>query len=237
MSLRLRLLPLLSIAILIVHCADRPGCEARADEGWVSLFDGKTLDGWKKLGGPATYKVEDAMIVGTTGTGGPNTFLTRGPYSDFVLEFDVRCDPPLNSGVQIRSHVYEKDTPQESAPNRIRKAGEIYGYQCEIAEQASGTSGNFWDEARRTKWLDDFSTKPLARTALKDGEWNHYQIVAQGRRIRSAINGIPCADFEDDRDASGFIGLQVHTIKTGTGPYQVRWRNLRIRELKPGDRP
>ncbi len=201
----------------------------------MQLFDGKTLEGWTVRGGPATFKAEDGMIVGTTGTGGPNTFLCRGPYGDFVLEFEVLCDPPLNSGVQIRSHVYEKDTPQESAPQRIRKAGEIYGYQCEIADGSLGTAGNFWDEARRTKWLDDFAAKPAARTAFKDGTWNQYRIAAEGHRIRSWINGIPCADFEDDRDASGFIGLQVHTIKAGTGPYQVRWRKIRIRELKPGE--
>lgn len=189
-------------------------------------------------GGNATYKVEDGTIVGTTSSkGGPNTFLCRGPYDNFVLEFEVLCDTPLNSGVQIRSHVYEKDTPQESLPTRIRKAGEIYGYQCEIADEALGVAGNFWDEGRRTKWLDDFAAKPEARTAFKNGAWNQYRIVVQGRRIRSWVNGVACADFEDDKDASGFIGLQVHTIKAGTGPYQVRWRNIRIRTLKPGDQP
>jgi hypothetical protein len=225
-----------SLAIVVVGAlTSLPAPGRGAEEGWVSLFDGKTLDGWTVRGGRATYKVEDGAIVGTTSDGGPNTFLCRGPYSDFVLELEVRCDQPLNSGVQIRSHVYEKDTPQESAPNRVRKVGEVYGYQCEIAEQARGTAGNFWDEARRTRWLDDFSDKPQARTAFQDSAWNHYRIVAQGRRIRSWVNGSACADFEDDRDASGFIGLQVHTIKPGTGPYQVRWRNIRIRELKAGE--
>ena len=203
----------------------------------MSLFDGKTLDGWTVRGGSATYKVEDGTIVGTTAKTGPNTFLCRGPYADFVLEFEVLCDPPLNSGVQIRSHVYDKDTPQESMPTRIRKAGEIYGYQCEIADGALGVAGNFWDEARRTRWLDDFAAKPEARAAFKNGAWNQYRIVAQGHRIRSWINGTPCADFEDDKDSTGFIGLQVHTIKSGTGPYQVRWRNIRIRTLKPSEQP
>jgi hypothetical protein len=208
-----------------------------AEEGWVSLFDGQTLEGWTVRGGKATYKVEDGMIVGTTSDGGPNTFLCRGPYDNFVLEFDVLCDTPLNSGVQIRSHIYERDTPQESLPTRVRKAGEIYGYQCEIADGALGVAGNFWDEARRTRWLDDFAAKPAARAAFKNGAWNQYRIVAEGRRIRSWVNGVPCADFEDDKDASGFIGLQVHTIKAGTGPYQVRWKNIRIRTLKPGEQP
>jgi hypothetical protein len=199
---------------------------------WINLFDGKTLDGWQVKGGIAKYAVEDAMIIGTTAEGSPNTFLCKGPFADFELQLDVLCDTPLNSGVQIRSHVYEKDTPQPSNPKRIRKAGEVYGYQCEIAEAAKGVSGNFWDEGRHTKWWDDFTNKPAAQTAFKDGQWNHYRIVAQRDRIRSWVNGVPCADFRDATDASGFIGLQVHGIKAGAGPYRVRWKNVRLRELK-----
>ena len=57
----------------------------------------------------------------------------------------------------------------------------------------------------------------------------------QGNRYRSWLNGIAASDFTDDVDQRGFIGLQVHGIKKGTGPYQVRWRNVRLRELKPGE--
>ena len=199
---------------------------------WVDLFDGKTLSGWKAEGGSAEYEVKDGMIVGTTVDGSPNTFLSKGPYSDFVLEFEVLCDTELNSGVQIRSHVYEEDTPQASKPERIRKKGEVYGYQCEIVAADTGTSGNFWDEARWTKWWDEFADKPEAAKAFKDGEWNKYRIIAKGDHIRSWINDVPCANFHDDTDASGLIGFQVHSVKKGTGPYQVRWRNIRIKELK-----
>jgi hypothetical protein len=210
---------------------------AFADESaGLSLFDGATLEGWTVRGGRATYKAEDGMIVGTTTEGSPNTFLCRGPFSDFALELDVKCDKALNSGIQIRSHVYEQDTPQPSNPKVVRKAGTVYGYQCEIAAGEGGTAGNFWDEARLTKWWDDFSQKPAAKTAFKNDEWNHYRIVAQGDHIRSWINGIPCADFHDSTDASGFIGLQVHGIKAGTGPLQVRWKNIRLQELKPGQK-
>ena len=99
------------------------------------------------------------------------------------------------------------------------------------ASTTGADAGNFWDEARRTKWLDDFANKPEARAALKNNQWNHYRIVAQGDHIRSWVNGVPCADFRDSTDATGFIGLQVHGIKKGTGPYQVRWKN--IRRLRP----
>lgn len=233
-----------SLRILPWHFAFLTACmfsltpaQSPAEEpAWVSIFDAKTLDGWRVEGGTANYKVEDGTIVGTTVEGSPNTFLCRGPYSDFVLEFDVKDDKALNSGVQIRSHLYEQDTPQPSDPKRIRKAGTVYGYQCEIAAGPEGNAGNFWDEARLTKWWDDFSNKPQAKTALKTDEWNHYRIVAQGDHIRSWINGIPCADFHDSTDASGLIGFQVHSIKPGTAPLQVRWKNIRLAELKPGQK-
>ena len=192
----------------------------------MPLFNGRTLDGWAVRGGYANYKVENGMIVGTTVEGSPNSFLCKGPFSDFVLEFDVLCDKELNSGVQIRSHVYKDG----------ERKGVVYGYQCEIAAAYITNCGNFWDEARQEKWWDDFSDKPETRTAYKADQWNHYRIVAQGDHIRSWINGVACADFHDKTDASGFIGLQVHEIKRGTGPLHVRWKNLRIRELKLGEK-
>src|SRR3954471_21877740 len=95
-----------------------------ADGNWASLFDGKSLDGWEIKGGKAEYKVEDGCVVGTTVKGSPNTFLCRGPFSDFVFEFDVLCDKPLNSGVQIRSHTYKQDTAQ-AKNGKIRPKGDV----------------------------------------------------------------------------------------------------------------
>src|SRR5262245_1658723 len=106
----------LSLAATLLFAAPLLGAEG----DWVSLFDGKSLDGWTIKGGTAAYKVEDGTIVGTTVDRSPNTFLCRGPYGDFVLEFDVLCDQQLNSGVQIRSHTYEKDTPLASKGGRIK---------------------------------------------------------------------------------------------------------------------
>lgn len=199
---------------------------------WKNLI-GNSLDDWKKLGGEATYTLADGVITGKTGPG-KNTFLTKGPFADFELEFEVKCDAALNSGVQIRSHTYPQDTPQESNPNRVREKGEVYGYQCEITSKTNGKNGcagNFWDEGRRTRWLDLTVDSEEKQAVYKAGEWNKYRIVAKGNRIQSWVNDVPVADFEDDRDTSGFIGLQVHSIKKNTGPFQVAWRNIRIRDL------
>lgn len=227
---------LLGAGIAIAALLNLAAQKSAAGAGWVSLFNGSNLDGWVVKGGTARYHIENGTIVGTTVTGSKNTFLsTNRDYADFELQLEVKCDVELNSGIQIRSQVYPKPTPQASNPKRIREAGEVYGYQCEITTSDKCVSGNFWDEGRWTKWLDDLSRKPGACAAFKDGEWNHYRIVAQGDRIRSWVNGVACADFRDSQDATGFIGLQVHSIPANKGPYQVRWRNIKIRELKKGD--
>lgn len=222
-------LPLAALAALLLAA----GVPGRADDaGWTPLFDGKSLDGWKVNGGFATYKVEDGTIVGTTAEGSSNTFLCKGDFKDFELEFEVLCDPRLNSGVQVRSHVYAEDGPDPLAPKKHRTKGVVYGPQCEIALTSSGTAGRFYDESRRDRWIAEL--KPEAKDAFKDTEWNRYRVVVQGDRYRSWVNGVAASDFTDDKDEHGLIGLQVHGIRRGEGPYRVRWRNVRIRELKPG---
>ncbi|WP_165221750.1 family 78 glycoside hydrolase catalytic domain [Aquisphaera insulae] len=195
----------------------KPG---EAADGFTALFDGKTLDGWKVNGGKSKYRVEDGTIVGTTDDHGANTFLCKGDFADFLLEAEVKDDPRLNSGFQVRSHVGE---------NKI-----VQGPQCEVALKSSGTAGRFYDEGRRGKWLCEIPD--AAKGTFDDQGWNRYKILVQGHRYRSWVNGVPCSDFTDDMDKSGFIGLQVHAIPQGEGPYEVRWRNVRIKELKPGEK-
>ena len=66
-----------------------------ADNGWVDLFDGKTLDGWIQKNGTASYRVEDGAIVGKTSEGSPNSFLCSTiDYGDFELEFEVKVADP-----------------------------------------------------------------------------------------------------------------------------------------------
>ncbi len=230
MRYHFRLMPALSLAIVAALAFPALGDDA----GWTALFDGKTLDGWSVHGGFASYKAEDGTIVGTTVEGSPNSFLCKGDYKDFVLEVEVQCDPRLNSGVQVRSHVYAQDGPDPLDSKKHRTKGVVYGPQCEIARQESGTAGRFYDESRRDHWICEIGSQ--ARDAFKDTGWNRYKVVVQGNRYRSWVNGVPCSDFTDDVDQHGLIGLQVHGIARREGPYQVRWRNVRIKELKPGEK-
>ena len=205
---------------------------------WMDLFDGKTLNGWSVHSGSAKYRVEDGAILGTAVKGSPNTFLcTNKEYGDFILEFEVKCDPRLNSGVQIRSQI-AKDPMffvfrrLDGRPRqRVIPPDRVYGYQVEIAGAETGTSGGIYDEARRGFFLAEVSEDPAAGKAFKDDQWNKYRIECKGSSIKTSVNGVPCADLRDSMDAKGIIGLQVHGLGRNFFPYQVRWRNLRIREL------
>jgi hypothetical protein len=201
---------------------------------WVKLFDGKTLNGWSIHSGTATYAVEDGAIVGTAVLGSPNTFLcTDREYGDFVLEFEVKVDPELNSGVQFRSLIAKTEmtlSDQKDKKGNPRKipADRVYGYQVEIA---STNAGNVYDEARRAVFLDELSGRPKSATAFKEGAWNKYRIETRGDSIKTWVNGVLCADFKDSATPRGIIGLQVHQVaKEKFKPYQVRWRNIRIME-------
>lgn len=196
------------------------GLASADDKGWIELFDGKTLNGWVRKNGTATYRVEDGAIVGRTMEGSPNSFLcTEKDYGDFELEFDVKVDDGLNSGVQIRSQT--KDTP----------TGRVNGPQVEI-ESGPAEAGYIYGEATGRGWLTP-KERLIPHKHMKSGEWNHFRVVAQGPRIQTWINGQPIEDLTDEEiyktHPKGFIGLQVHGIKKGTGPYEVRWRNIRIR--------
>ena len=204
---------------------------------WIDLFDGQSLDGWEVHSGFAKYEAVDGTIVGTAVDGSPNSFLcTKEEYGDFILEFEVRNDPELNSGVQFRSLIADKESVFKVERNgktieKTRPVDRVYGYQVEISNRAQGQAGNVYDEARRAKMLDDFTDKPEARAAFKDDTWNKYRVQCKGNSIRTWINGVPCADFKDDTTAKGIIGLQVHGIpKDRFQPLQVRWRNIRLRK-------
>ncbi len=153
---------------------------------WVEIFNGKDLAGWERLNGTAKYEVQDGVIVGTTVRGSANSFLcTKKHYSDFILEFEFKVDPELNSGVQIRSNSF-KDY----------RNGRVHGYQVEIDPSARAWSAGVYDEARRG-WLDDLKDNEAARKAFKQGQWNHVRVEAVGDSIKTYLNGVPAADFED----------------------------------------
>lgn len=194
-----------------------PPCTPRvplAEEGFSPLFDGQTLQGWHAAGGAATYRVASGCIVGEVGPGANSFLCTDQVLADFELRLSLRLDIPVNSGIQLRSHVDDH--------------GRVYGYQCEVDPTARGWSGGIFDEGRRG-WLFslDRPDQAIARSAFRRDAWNDYVIRAEGDVIRTWVNGIPCATLTDTLDRDGFVALQVHAAERG----RILFRDVRVREI------
>ncbi len=216
--------------ILIIFITASVICNAQS--GWVNLFDGKTLNGWKRLAGNAEYAVENGMITGTTVAGSGNTFLaTDKEYSNFILELDIKIESEKgNSGVQVRSHYN---------PEGHDGKGLVYGRQAEVDPSARKWSGGIYDEGRR-EWLYPLTLNAKAQNAFKIKDFNHYKIECIGNEMKTWVNGVPAAYLVDTIDETGFIALQVHAIGSADeAGKKVYFKNIRIKtnDVKPASFP
>ncbi|MDR0328335.1 MAG: DUF1080 domain-containing protein [Planctomycetaceae bacterium] len=191
-----------------------------AEEGFVSLFNGKDLTGWSQKGGDAKYSVEDGCIVGVVNDERRNSFMcSEKEYENFIFKVEFKFDRNFNSGIQFRS---------QSRPDGNRE--DVYGYQCEM--EPAGMTGAVYDESRRNRWLNivtrEFDEK--TKKSFKQGDWNELEIQCVGPSVRTWLNGQPISDFFDTMSDRGFFGLQVHAASK-ENPGQVRWRNIWVKEL------
>ncbi|MEX2120490.1 MAG: PVC-type heme-binding CxxCH protein [Pirellulales bacterium] len=166
--------------------------------GW---FNGRDLSGWH--GAAELWSVEDGQIVGRTSGLDHNEFLKSELLAgDFRLSLEVKLvDNEGNSGIQFRSEALD--------------GGEVKGYQADVG---AGWWGKLYEEHGRGLLWD----KP-GEMHVKPGQWNRYEIVCEGTRLRTWINGQPCVDLDDPEGTRrGIFALQLHS----GGPTEVRFRNL-----------
>ncbi|HVA47889.1 MAG TPA: DUF1080 domain-containing protein [Pirellulales bacterium] len=182
----------------------------------VSLFDGKTFDGWEG-DTKKTFRIESGAIVGgSLNEKVPrNEFLcTTKEYGDFELRLKFKVlGKGANAGVQIRSR-------------RVPNHHEMIGYQADLGQD---WYGSLYDESRRAKMLALADPKVIAES-LKPDEWNDYTIRCQGNRIQLWINGRQTVDFTEPDEAieqRGLIGLQIH----GGQPSEAWYKDIVIEEL------
>ncbi|MCF7788055.1 MAG: DUF1080 domain-containing protein [Prosthecobacter sp.] len=188
----------------------------------ISLFDGKTLDGWDF--DPKIWRVEDGMITGgsTTEKIKENHFIcSKKSYQNFELKLKIKVsgDPKtgmLNSGIQIRSM-------------RVPGGAHMTGYQVDCG---AGWFGKIYDEFRRNKviWAPTPEQQAALDKAIDVFGWNEYRIRAEGPRIQTWINGVNCIDYtEEDKNIAldGLIGPQVHS----GGVCLVQVKDVMIEEL------
>jgi hypothetical protein len=212
---------------------------------WVDLFNGMSLDGWElKLDGGESengsipFIVEDGMIVSTAELGSPNGYLsTIKEYSNFILEWEVKIDTTLNSGVQIRGQVWERDTTTTylsgngETQEGTWEAGTVWGYQIEVDPSNRRWSGGLY-EPRNRGWIVDLVDNKEAGEAFDRTGWNKMKVEINNTHIKTWVNGVLAVDTNDDVLKTGFIGLQYHKVYNEAQDHKrVYWRNIRIMEL------
>lgn len=182
--------------------------EEERREGFVALFDGKTLNGWSGASRGGWIAKDGALHWNKRGAG---TLVSRNRYGDFILRFDFRIAKGGNSGVQVR-------TPRANRASRV-------GFEMQIL-------GDYGQRPSKSSTGAVYDVIPPTENASKPAmEWNSAEIMCKGPLVKIVVNGKTVQDvnFDDseklkDRLRTGFIRLTDH------GAY-VAYRNIRIREL------
>jgi hypothetical protein len=181
---------------------------------WVSIFNGKDLTGWTKIGNES-WTVEDGVIHGRGLTKDYGYLETEKTYKDFQLSLQFRCEGDGNSGV-----FFHTDFKPGTAD--VTSGGMQFEVDCTIGRH---TAGVYAEDGR--EWI----VWPSAEneTVVRLGEWNEYLVEVRGNRYRSRLNGVEMVDSTDPKPASfdGHIALQLHAGGRGN----MKFRDIMIRDL------
>lgn len=221
--------------------SDRPQPIEGDKAGFVSIFDGKSLDGWE--GDPKYWRVADGNMTGEITPDTvikSNTFIIwrGGAPEDFELKVEYRITAAGNSGINYRSVVVEdKVTPANKFAMR--------GYQCDIDGQNRYTGNNYEEKGRlflseRGVVAHVTGTRtPVILSRVGDSKelmkfitdgWNSVHLIIRGNVLLHNINGRLMSMVIDDdpnRARKGLIGVQVHVGP----PMRVEYRNWRLKTL------
>ncbi len=211
----MRYLTTLSVAALFtIAGASLP---AQQGGGWVSLFDGKTLDGWKVGENAASFKVEDGAIV----INGPRAHLYYdGPvanhdFKNFEFKADIMTTPGSNSGIYFHTAYQEGGWPSK-------------GYEVQV--------NNSHTDPKRTAGL--YAVKDNMEAPAKDGEWFTMQIVVQGKHVTTSVNGKTIVDYTEPDNAERPADMKARLISSGTFALQghdpkskVFMKNIMVKAL------
>ncbi len=189
--------------------------------GWVSLFDGKTMNGWRKMavhgGNGGLWEVQGGALVGNQEPDHKGGLVgTEKTYSDFEIELEFKVDMPVDTGLFLRT----------------REDG--MGYQITIDYRKDGYVGSLYAPAEG----GFIQANKAWESYFKKNGWNKLRARIEGQpaHVQAWLNGIKTIDFQDNRNrfpASGYIGLQVHGGADAWGDTsRARYRNIRIKELK-----
>lgn len=198
-----------SISLLLAACS--AGTNAQRSDGWLPLFDGRTLDGWRISENPSTFRVENGVIV----VHGPRAHLFyEGPvrnheFTDFELKADVMTKPGANSGIFIRTTFQPTGWPS-------------HGYEVQV--------NNTQSDWRRTGSL--YAVQDV-RDAVPDNEWFTLHTIVRGRRVQIMRNGKQTVDYTEPAGAPTRLTGRTIALQGHDAGSEVHYRNIMIRPLAP----
>ena len=241
------------LLLAIAGCQAPQSTDANAD-GFVQIFDGKTLDGWE--GDESLWRVEDGKLIGEIT---PDIKLDRNSFiiwkgdmpSDFELKVEFKVSKTGNSGINYRSErvegvpyglkgyqadldgqrKYTGSNYEERRRTTLASQGEVVVIPAvENADSIhSYSKGNQWTPRNVTRLLGSREAMP---SKIKDEDWNEYHLIVNGRRMQHSVNGILMSDVTDNDTVNlrldGLLGVQVHVGP----PMKIAYKNFRLKALK-----
>jgi hypothetical protein len=210
------------VFLIVATFAGRAFAEAPAnsndESGFIALFDGKSLDGWRASEHRDSCRVENGVLV--LGGGERSHLFYDGPVSNhdfknFQLRLEVMTEPNANSGVYFHTEYQETDWPAK-------------GYEAQV--------NNSQEDPRRTGSL--YAVVDKDTTPVDDGEWFEYEITVRGKQITLKVNGEITVDYTEPENPPQPDGMRDRRLSSGTIALQahdpgsvVRYRNIRIKPL------
>jgi Domain of Unknown Function (DUF1080) len=210
-----------------------------AEEGYVHIFNGKNLDGWR--GDSVYWRVDNGLLVGEVTA---STLLNKNSFiiwksampANFELKVEYRVSAKGNSGINYRS------TLVEGEPFALK------GYQADIDGQDNWSGQNYEERGReflalrgqqviiepgkKISVIGSLGFKDSLQQFIRKEGWNEYHLVVNGNRLLHFINAVLMSDVTDEdtvnRKFAGYIGVQVHVGP----PMKIEYRNFRIKVIK-----
>lgn len=189
---------------------------AADQDGWISLFDGKSLAGWKANENPDTFKVENGELI----VKGPRAHLfyvgevQGAKFKNFELKLDISTRPKANSGVYFHTEFQKDGWPAK-------------GYEVQV--------NNTHGDPKKTAGL--YNVKDNLEAPAKDGEWFTMTIKVVGKHITTSVNGKVIVDYTEEENpprkanpgrliGSGTFALQGHDPGS-----EVHYKNIFVKPL------
>ena len=183
---------------------------ANADEGWITIFDGKSYDGGKGNENQDSWKIEDGAFVANGDRSHVFYMGKHQPMKNFELKVDVMTKPGSNGGIFIHTKYQDDGWP-------------AWGYESQV----NNTQG----DPQKTGGL--YNTVKVLKAPAKDNQWWTQHITVKGNHVVVKIDDKVVVDYKEPDDIEGTVRLSEGTIalQAHDPGSTVYFRNIRIKPL------